>query len=114
MAKRMPASIALPGPEPSQRRDWETLKTLLPYLLEWKWRVIFALACLITAKVANVTVPLIFKDIIDGFTLPTGCGSKLWANSVARQDATCVSRLRQVPVTRQPFATSCRARKVAL
>jgi len=70
MANRMPASIPLPGPAPSQRRDWETLKTLLPYLLEWKWRVIFALACLITAKVANVTVPLIFKDIIDGFTLP--------------------------------------------
>jgi ATP-binding cassette, subfamily B, heavy metal transporter len=70
MAKRMPASIALPGPEPSQRRDWETLKTLLPYLLEWKWRVLFALTCLLTAKVANVTVPLVFKGIIDGFTLP--------------------------------------------
>jgi len=69
MAKRMPASIALPGPEPSQRRDWETLKTLLPYLLEWKWRVLLALAFLVTAKVANVSVPLVFKDIIDGFTL---------------------------------------------
>ncbi|MDP2795111.1 MAG: ABC transporter ATP-binding protein/permease [Sulfurisoma sp.] len=70
MAKRMPASIALPGPEPSERRDWETLKSLLPYLLAWKWRVIFALTCLLTAKVANVTVPLVFKGIIDGFTLP--------------------------------------------
>jgi ABC-type bacteriocin/lantibiotic exporter with double-glycine peptidase domain len=70
MAKRMPASIALPGPEPAQRRDWETLKSLLPYLWAWKWRVIFALACLVTAKVANVTVPLVFKGIIDGFTLP--------------------------------------------
>jgi len=66
----MPASIALPGPEPAQRRDWETLKTLLPYLWTWKWRVLFALACLVTAKVANVTVPLVFKEIIDGFTLP--------------------------------------------
>ncbi|MBU0751823.1 MAG: ABC transporter ATP-binding protein/permease [Gammaproteobacteria bacterium] len=70
MAKRMPASIALPGPEPSQRRDWETLKSLLPYLWTWKWRVALALACLLAAKVANVTVPLVFKDIIDGFTLP--------------------------------------------
>ncbi len=70
MVKRMPASIALPGPEPSQRRDWETLKSLLPYLWAWKWRVAFALACMITAKVANVAVPLVFKDIIDGFTLP--------------------------------------------
>ena len=66
----MPAWISLPGPEPTQRRDWDTLKSLLPYLWAWKWRVIFALACLVTAKLANVAVPLVFKDIIDGFTLP--------------------------------------------
>jgi ATP-binding cassette subfamily B protein len=70
MAKRMPAWISLPGPEPAQRRDWDTLKSLLPYLWAWKWRVTFALACLVTAKLSNVAVPLIFKDIIDGFTLP--------------------------------------------
>jgi aspartyl-tRNA(Asn)/glutamyl-tRNA(Gln) amidotransferase subunit A len=35
------------------------------------------------------------KDIIDVFDLPTGCGSKLWANSYARQDAAVVARLRQ-------------------
>ena len=29
------------------------------------------------------------------FDMPTGCGSKLWANSYARRDATCVARLRQ-------------------
>ena len=40
-------------------------------------------------------IPVGVKDIIDVFDLPTGCGSKLWANSVARRDATCVSRLRQ-------------------
>src|SRR6266478_460549 len=39
-------------------------------------------------------IPVGIKDIIDVFDLPTGCGSKLWANSIARQDATCVSRLR--------------------
>lgn len=43
---------------------------LLPYLLAWKWRVAFALACLIAAKLASVAVPLVFKDIIDSFTLP--------------------------------------------
>ena len=58
-------SIALPAPEPSERRDWQTLRSLWPYLWEWKWRVIFALSCLITAKVTNVWVPLVFKDIID-------------------------------------------------
>src|SRR5207249_2024365 len=35
------------------------------------------------------------KDVIDVFDLPTGCGSKLWANSYARRDATVVTRLRQ-------------------
>ena len=40
-------------------------------------------------------IPVGVKDIIDVFDLPTGCGSKLWANSVARKDATCVARLRQ-------------------
>ena len=64
------ASLPLPAPEPSSRRDWATLKTLLPYLLVWKWRVFFALACLVTAKLASVATPLIFKQIIDGFTLP--------------------------------------------
>jgi aspartyl-tRNA(Asn)/glutamyl-tRNA(Gln) amidotransferase subunit A len=40
-------------------------------------------------------IPIGIKDIIDVFDLPTGCGSKLWANSFARKDATVVSRLRQ-------------------
>jgi aspartyl-tRNA(Asn)/glutamyl-tRNA(Gln) amidotransferase subunit A len=40
-------------------------------------------------------IPVGIKDIIDVFDLPTGCGSKLWANSYARRDATCVERLRQ-------------------
>src|SRR5947209_1667346 len=40
-------------------------------------------------------IPIGIKDIIDVFDLPTGCGSKLWANSYARKDATCVQRLRQ-------------------
>ena len=40
-------------------------------------------------------IPVGIKDIIDVFDLPTGCGSKRWANSYARRDATCVQRLRQ-------------------
>jgi aspartyl-tRNA(Asn)/glutamyl-tRNA(Gln) amidotransferase subunit A len=39
-------------------------------------------------------IPFGIKDIIDVFDMPTGCGSKLWANSYARHDATCVRRLR--------------------
>ena len=40
-------------------------------------------------------IPLGIKDIIDVFNMPTGCGSKRWAQSYARRDATCVERLRQ-------------------
>jgi aspartyl-tRNA(Asn)/glutamyl-tRNA(Gln) amidotransferase subunit A len=40
-------------------------------------------------------IPIGVKDIIDVFDWPTACGSKLWANSTARQDATVVKRLRQ-------------------
>src|SRR6185437_225092 len=40
-------------------------------------------------------IPIAIKDIIDVFDLPTGCGSKLWANAIASKDATVVTRLRQ-------------------
>ena len=40
-------------------------------------------------------IPVGIKDIIDVFDWPTAAGSKLWANSVARRDATVVARLRQ-------------------
>ncbi len=63
----MRRDIALPAPPPTQRHDWQTVRTLLPYLLQWRGRILLALACLIGAKLANVAVPLIFKDIIDGF-----------------------------------------------
>ena len=62
--------MALPGPIPETRHDWQTVKTLLPYLWAWKGRVVFALSCLLLAKVTNVAVPMVFKDIIDSFTLP--------------------------------------------
>ncbi|MDP2133972.1 MAG: ABC transporter ATP-binding protein/permease [Sulfuritalea sp.] len=62
--------MALPGPIPETRHDWETIKTLLPYLWAWKGRVVFALSCLLLAKLTTVGVPLVFKDIIDTFTQP--------------------------------------------
>ncbi len=62
--------MALPGPIPETRHDWETIKTLLPYLWAWKGRVVIALTFLLLAKLTNVGVPLVFKDIIDTFTVP--------------------------------------------
>ncbi len=40
-------------------------------------------------------MPIGIKDIIDVYDMPTACGSKLWQNSYARQDAPVVARLRQ-------------------
>ena len=40
-------------------------------------------------------IPIGVKDIYDVFDWPTACGSKLWANSIARQDATVVASLRE-------------------
>jgi len=45
--------------------EWRVVGTLVPYLLEYKWRVALALACLITAKLANVGVPLVMKQVVD-------------------------------------------------
>ncbi len=60
---------ASPPANQSTRNDWATLKTLLPYLLAYKWRVAFALACLVGAKLANVGVPLVLKKLIDHLTV---------------------------------------------
>ena len=38
---------------------------LLPYLWEYKGRVLLALVLLVTSKLANVSVPLVLKDIVD-------------------------------------------------
>lgn len=48
-----------------RRNDWRTIRTLLPYLLEYKGRVTLAIFCLATAKLANVGVPLVMKEIVD-------------------------------------------------
>ncbi|MEB4592202.1 ABC transporter ATP-binding protein/permease [Candidatus Thiothrix sp. Deng01] len=47
------------------RRDWHNLKSMLPFLWEYRGRALFALACLILSKVATVGVPVVLKDIVD-------------------------------------------------
>ena len=46
--------------------EWKALGTLLPYLWEYKWRVVIALAFLVVAKLANVGVPLVMKEVVVG------------------------------------------------
>jgi ATP-binding cassette, subfamily B, heavy metal transporter len=45
--------------------DWQTLKSLFPYLWEYRWRVLLAIACLVLAKVATVAVPVVLKHLVD-------------------------------------------------
>lgn len=52
------------------RNDFKTIGTLLPFLWEFKGRVIIALALMILAKLANVSVPLVLKDIVDTLDQP--------------------------------------------
>lgn len=58
------------GPAPTQRNDLHTLRALWPYIWAFRGRVIFAMACLIIAKVASVTTPIYLKDLVDGLSVP--------------------------------------------
>jgi ATP-binding cassette subfamily B protein len=51
----------------TDRRDWHNLRGMLPFLWEFRGRALFALVCLIGAKLANVGVPLVLKQIVDAF-----------------------------------------------
>lgn len=65
----MPAGTA----EPSRRRsDWAVLGRLLPYLWQYKTRVVLALAFMVAAKMANVGVPLLLKELVDAMTIQPG------------------------------------------
>ena len=54
------------------RSDWTTLNRLLPYLWPYKWRVLAALTFMVAAKVSNVGVPLLLKELVDALALPLG------------------------------------------
>ena len=58
---------ALPGAPSAaaQRSDWDTLKRLFPYLWDYKWRVLAALIFMLCAKLGNVGVPLLLKNLVD-------------------------------------------------
>lgn len=58
------------GPAPADRNDIQTLKSLLPYVWQFKWRVLLAMGCLVAAKVASVTLPLYLKDLVDQLSVP--------------------------------------------
>ncbi|MFN5096700.1 ABCB family ABC transporter ATP-binding protein/permease, partial [Limnohabitans sp.] len=52
--------------------DWKTLSRLLPYLWQYKWRVVIALSLMVAAKLANVSVPLLLKELVDAMSIKPG------------------------------------------
>ena len=60
-----------------QRSDAATLRRLLPYLWQYKGRVLAAIAFMVGAKLANVGVPLLLKRLVDAMTLPAGGSAAL-------------------------------------
>ena len=68
---RHQGSSSLPLPGPARGGDWRVIGTLLPYLWAYKSRVILALVALVAAKVANIGVPLLLKQIVDSLDART-------------------------------------------
>ncbi len=67
------APAAIPStPDIPPKSDWSTLQRLFPYLWTYKWRVLAALAFMVSAKVANVGVPLLLKNLVDAMTIKPG------------------------------------------
>ena len=60
-----PTQVGVNGAPVVTRSDWATLRRLFPYLWQYKWRVMAALAFMIAAKTANVSVPLLLKQLVD-------------------------------------------------
>jgi ATP-binding cassette subfamily B protein len=57
------------GGEPGSA-DWRTVRLLLPYLWEYKWRAFIAISFLIGAKLAVVSIPIVLKHIVDNLNQP--------------------------------------------
>ena len=98
-----------------QGSEWHAVGALLPYVLEYKWRVALALVCLIVAKLANVGVPLVMKSVVDRLDAQTALlavpVALLAIYGILRFSATMFAELRDVvfvPVTQRAI------RRVAL
>ncbi|HYW56450.1 MAG TPA: ABC transporter ATP-binding protein/permease [Polaromonas sp.] len=117
-----PVAPAAPGssPEPKlNRSDWATLQRLFPYLWEYKWRVVAALAFMVGAKVANVGVPLLLKNLVDALSFKPGDvqavlvvpGALLLGYGLLRLSTSLFTELRELVFAK---ATEGAARRISL
>src|SRR5262249_19026255 len=95
--------------------EWRALALLAPYLWEFRGRVVIALAFLIPAKLANVGVPLVLKEIVDGLDPPRALLALplalLAAYGVLRLSTTLFAELRDLVFVR---VTQRAVRRIAL
>jgi ATP-binding cassette subfamily B protein len=90
---------------PARRRsEWRALPLLVPYLWEFRGRVLVALLLLIAAKLANVAVPLVLKEVVDALDPQTAILAVPFALLVAygalRFSTTLFAELRDVVFVR--------------
>ena len=113
-------SFALPVPPkdsaaPKRRSEWRAVGMLFPYLWEFRARVALALAFLISAKLANVGVPLILKEVVDSLDAQTAVLvlplALLAAYGILRFSTTLFAELRDIVFVR---VTQRAIRRVAL
>ncbi|MES2947440.1 MAG: ABC transporter ATP-binding protein/permease [Pseudomonadota bacterium] len=106
-------------PASRTKSDWDTLKRLFPYLWAYKWRVIFALAFMVGAKLTNVGVPLLLKNLVDRMSYKPGDVAVVLVVPVAlllaygalRLSTTLFTELRELVFSK---ATQGAARSIAL
>jgi ATP-binding cassette subfamily B protein len=105
--------------KPSQGGDWKVIRDLIPYLLEYKFRVAIAIACLVAAKVTNLGIPILLKRLIDDLNLKADSPQALLvvpaglilAYGLLRMSASLFAELREFLFAR---VTQNAVRKVAL
>jgi ABC-type transport system involved in Fe-S cluster assembly fused permease/ATPase subunit len=109
------APVAQSSTAPARRNEWRVVKLLLPYLWEFKGRVLVALTFLVCAKLANVGVPLLLKEIVDGLDTKTAVLvlplALLMAYGLLRLSTTLFAELRDVVFVR---VTQRAIRRIAL
>jgi len=101
-----PSSPAAAAPAPpaaspgAPQGELGVIRRLLPYLWEFRARVLLALALLVSAKLANIAVPMVMKRIVDGLSQPAAVAAipvaLLVAYGVLRLSSTLFNELRDV------------------
>jgi len=74
---------AAPPPPAGPRSDAATLRRLFPYLWHYRWRVLAALGFMVGAKLANVSVPVLLKHLVDAMDVKAGDARALLVVPVA-------------------------------